>query len=184
MGVRKVLTTAAVLVLLSLNARAEGFLACRGEPQTGETVDLPRFFDNFVHHLSLQEFKLHGVQLLLSGSTGRAAHIRERTVVVQRGLGELLQNSSEAAFVVAHELSHILLEHGSTYRRQVAQEFEADALALRLMARAGCGETGGPELLERLDRKGEGSPLTSLRIAAMKAAGPGTESAQKPKGTV
>ena len=65
--------------------------------------------------------------------------------MIDAGLERLLRDDAELAFAIAHETAHILLGHTAADRqsdigdltRRRAMEQQADAAALRLMARAG-----------------------------------------------
>lgn len=69
----------------------------------------------------------------------------DSTIVIGGGLERLLPDDAELAFAVAHEAAHIALGHTAPAQRgaigarsqRLAMERDADALALRLMARAG-----------------------------------------------
>lgn len=70
-------------------------------------------------------------------------------------------SDDEAAFVAAHEFSHVLLRHmarlavaGRTTRNVLATEREADRLALWLMANAGYTPAAAPAFLRRWGKKG------------------------------
>lgn len=162
----------AVLLSSACTAYAEGFLSCREKSEATDDLELSRFFGNFLNKLAADRVAVPRVRFELSDLPATAARVENReTVVVSEELRRALLNSSEAAFVVAHELSHILLGHGKGWRTreaEVSAEFEADELALDLLRRAGHGLEGGQELLGRLDSKGKGSTLTSIRVAAMR----------------
>ncbi|OXE35748.1 MAG: hypothetical protein CGW95_12020 [Phenylobacterium zucineum] len=65
-------------------------------------------------------------------------------IFVNSGLENLLPNDDELAFIIAHEIAHIILGHSKLSRdalkvhdRRLAMEVAADTLGLRLMLRAG-----------------------------------------------
>lgn len=79
-------------------------------------------------------------------------------IQVYSGLEALLQDDAELAFVLAHELAHVILEHTGPGKeaqvkdRAVRQriEIEADHLAVLLMARAGFATTAAAASIPRL----------------------------------
>ena len=89
-------------------------------------------------------------------------------VQVNSGLEALLQDDAELAFVLAHELAHVILEHTGPGKeahikdRAARQriEIEADSLAVLLMARAGFATTAAAASIPRL-RKANG-PISRL----------------------
>ena len=89
-------------------------------------------------------------------------------ITVNSGLEALLQDDAELAFVLAHELAHVILEHTGPGKeaqvkdRAVRQriEIEADHLAVLLVARAGFATTAAAASIPRL-RKTNG-PFSRL----------------------
>lgn len=89
-------------------------------------------------------------------------------IQLHSGLEALLQDDAELAFVLAHELAHVILEHTGPGKeaqikdRAVRQriEIDADHFALLLMARAGFATTAAAASIPRM-RKANGS-LTRL----------------------
>lgn len=89
-------------------------------------------------------------------------------IQVHSGLEALLQHDAELAFVLAHELAHVILEHTGPGKeaqikdRAVRQRIEiaADHLAVLLMARAGFATTAAAASIPRM-RKTNG-PITRL----------------------
>jgi len=155
------------------HSRAQEFLSCREKSESPDTGELYRFFGNFLSQLTVNKVGVSAIRLRVTAAPTRSARVERQTVVVSEGLSQTLLNSSEAAFVVAHEVSHILLGHGNeskTREAEVSAELAADELALDLLKMAGHGLEGGRELLGRLDSQGKGSPLTPVRVAAMRRA--------------
>jgi len=74
----------------------------------------------------------------------------ESEIVVTTQLVKLMQDRSEIAFVIAHELSHIALRHSDS--ADTAAEIAADSLALQLMTAAGYNPRSADVVLERLAR--------------------------------
>jgi hypothetical protein len=89
-------------------------------------------------------------------------------IQVNSGLEALLQDDAELAFVLAHELAHVILEHtGPGKEAQVKDrvvrqriEIEADHLAVLLMARAGFASAAAAASIPRM-RKTNG-PISRL----------------------
>lgn len=92
-------------------------------------------------------------------------------LVVSSGLLERVENQEEYAFILAHELAHMILGHHHTLkshtsgsiehlRAQVRHEIEADKLALELLADGSCGHQSALSLLTRI--KGEFEPSAAL----------------------
>ena len=88
------------------------------------------------------------------------------TITLTQGLLDEISTSSELAFVLAHEMGHIELEHlapvlssallTQTQLRRIAQvhqdwEIEADGFALKRILDAGYDPRAGIELLSRLE---------------------------------
>lgn len=111
-------------------------------------------------------------------------------IVVSAGLLELTSSSSEFAFVLAHELGHLLLQRGEDVHtfanlqpevdHRLAAEFAADAYAMRLLKNRGFDSTAGVAVLRRIadTAQSAGASSTALfpsieaRIVAMaKASG-------------
>lgn len=85
-------------------------------------------------------------------------------VVVTTAIADFAKTDDELAFVVAHEMSHNILEHGSDADEErsgflamfsrgagdsKAAEIEADAYAVKLVANAGYAPLGGISFLQR-----------------------------------
>lgn len=94
----------------------------------------------------------------------RAPH----TIVLTTGLLDVVGSEDELAFVLAHELGHLLLGHvqsgaegpqsarllGMNSRRPIDLELEADAFSLKMLAESGYSPASGRVLLERLGEWG------------------------------
>ncbi len=92
-------------------------------------------------------------------------------IQVNSGLEALLQDDAELAFVLAHELAHVILEHTGpgkeaeikdpAVRRRI--EMEADTLGVLLMARAGFATAAAAASIPRM-RKANGMMSRLLGI--------------------
>jgi membrane-associated protease RseP (regulator of RpoE activity) len=89
-------------------------------------------------------------------------------IQVFSGLEALLRDDDELAFVLAHELAHVILEHSGPGKeaqmkdpaRRGPAEVEADRLGIVLMARAGFNPAAAAPAVERLYRTN--GPITRL----------------------
>jgi Zn-dependent protease with chaperone function len=98
------------------------------------------------------------IQLDLSNML--SAEADDRTVTISLGLAEFADNG-ELAFVLGHELAHVILRHreqrlkaGSawTNAEQIAAERAADDLGLRLMVRAGYSPAAAADFWTHLEQ--------------------------------
>ncbi len=69
-----------------------------------------------------------------------------RDMVITQALVDYAQSDDELAFIIAHELAHLVLGGGSSRGTELA----ADALGIELVILAGYDPQGGISLLERL----------------------------------
>ena len=147
---------------------AQEFLVCR-EKQTSygkvyASVAWEENFSSVVHRLVGDDVKAYlGFKPqfeLYQNSTPNAFVVPPFRVVLTTALLENIDSREEFAFVVAHELSHLLLKHhtgpallGSQLPagRLIEREIEADTLAARLMRQAGYETASAYKLLERLE---------------------------------
>jgi predicted Zn-dependent protease len=73
-----------------------------------------------------------------------------------------LRNKHEAAFVLGHEASHILLGH---HRSTWTNEYNADALGAKLAVKAGYSRCAGAKMLKRFHDKGSKThPPSDARV--------------------
>ncbi|MCI5064877.1 M48 family metallopeptidase [bacterium] len=81
-----------------------------------------------------------------------ASYSKREGLLFSSGILNLVENTDEFAFLIAHELSHEYLGHLSqpSGHWTFQEEAEADAVAIQLLRRAGYLKNQGPELLERL----------------------------------
>lgn len=98
------------------------------------------------------------------------------TIHISDGMFQLLKSRTEYAFLLAHELGHVVLHHhrssGDTQaitgshplHHSLDDELHADEFAIQLLKGAGFEPSAGAALLSRLDRFGEdqGAPLGEL----------------------
>jgi len=122
--------------------------------------------------------------VLVTHPTPQASAFPSGVVVVHSGLLQLAENEAQLAFVIAHELAHVLQEHAwreSGYHRKKLQalrwstagigflvesairrgyqrelETQADRLALWYLAQAGFDPREGVRMMQRLESRQEG----------------------------
>ena len=111
----------------------------------GDRLELRVERDGAVRTVTLISQQRCDAEVRLSPRTFVNATAVDATIVIEGGLERLLPDDTELAFAVAHEAAHIIQghtaaeQHGAIGDRpqRLAMEREADALGLRLMARAG-----------------------------------------------
>jgi predicted Zn-dependent protease len=81
-----------------------------------------------------------------------AAGVGSEYLVFSTGLVTTVQNESELAFVLAHELAHIFLKHAENANEEDSEknELSADELGLRLLSFAGYNPQSALDALRRL----------------------------------
>jgi predicted Zn-dependent protease len=85
---------------------------------------------------------------------------------VTRGMLKHLETPNDAAFIVAHELAHLRLQH--SHNASSHDEIEADSLAIKMMARVGVTPCNTPNVLARIlaaNARSEG--ISRRRIEAL-----------------
>jgi len=108
---------------------------------------------------------------LVERSTPNAFAIGPDSIVVSSGLLDITDSSSEFAFIIAHELGHLLSERGNHTHalaptqlgmdERFADELTADAFALRLLSSRGFDTSAGVTVLSKIvaaTRSAGGSP--------------------------
>lgn len=100
------------------------------------------------------------------------------TIAFTRGLLAQIRSDDELAFVLAHELGHLVLHHHSDPQaflrptgaptNLLQREVEADAYAIRLLHEAGFDTAQGLELLERTSTR---APSHALEVRKQVLAG-------------
>jgi hypothetical protein len=100
--------------------------------------------------LSLSGEKGCGGRVLVSPSGELNAWTDGRYVAVTRSMMRFAKDDPELAFVVAHEMAHVILGHPEGHgARGKSGEADADSLAIELMARADYDLTAPARLLRR-----------------------------------
>jgi predicted Zn-dependent protease len=78
---------------------------------------------------------------------------KHHEVVITTTLINKINERSEAAFILAHELAHIALKHGAA--AGIDAEVAADTLALKVVTALSLDPCSGSSVLERLGRPSE-----------------------------
>ena len=103
---------------------------------------------NIEKHYRALGYKLTSSLQISELKTVNAFAQDQRTVVITRALLARTHDTSEIAFVIAHEIAHIALNHDKN--AGVHEELEADALALKVVTTMGFNPCSGSSVLERL----------------------------------
>lgn len=111
----------------------------------------------------ISAFESHGlrlkVSLIVAPGTFANAYIHGNDqVVITAALASSVRDRSELAFVFAHELAHLALEHSDGL--SVHDEIAADELALLIIEALGLNPCAGADVLDRLS-----SPLSASLIS-------------------
>jgi hypothetical protein len=112
------------------------------------------------------------LRLRLYDSDVPLAEIRYRfEIVISRGLLERGMEEAEHAFVLAHELAHLRLDHRRPRNpeERLTQELAADAWAVRRLNDTGLDGCAGARLLQRLCSELAGGTPSSGRATAAQA---------------
>lgn len=111
-------------------------------------LELTTLFTNIEKHYRALGYKLTSSLQISELKTVNAFAQDQRTVVITRALLARTHDTSEIAFVIAHEIAHIALNHDKN--AGVHEELEADALALKVVTTMGFNPCSGSSVLERL----------------------------------
>jgi Peptidase family M48 len=86
-----------------------------------------------------------------------SASTNGQRIQISRGFVQYMRDDSELAFVLAHEMAHILKHHLPVRDASVryTQELEADRLGFQLVIRAGYNPDAAIELFRRLGRSSD-----------------------------
>jgi len=97
---------------------------------------------------------------ITSQASPNAFAVKPDSIVVSTALLDLIDSTSEFAFVIAHELGHLVLDRRESIQTlapldtavtvAVAQEVAADSYALELLRSAGFDPTAGRALLSKI----------------------------------
>lgn len=118
-----------------------------------------RYWRDILHQLAGDDVSAYlGVIPVLSVQTAprpNAYSISPNKVVISSGLLDLVETPSEFAFVLAHELAHVVLHHADRESPKEAgtmirREIEADAYAMKLLRERGFDPGAGLSVLSKL----------------------------------
>lgn len=123
-----------------------GGCACRGAPEGTDPV-------------------LCGTPIKIEAMSELEASTNGRRIRITTGMLRFLQDDGELAFVLAHELSHILLGHAGAFDGPAPRkaEVEADSLGIQIVSNAGFDTEIAARLPARL---ADAYPGTNRRSAA------------------
>jgi len=106
---------------------------------------------------------------VLKPDSGTYAHAYDQSIYLESGLLDLLHDDDELAYVVAHEVAHVILDHTGPRKEESLRnkehraliEKEADELSIHLMVNAGYDPEGAFSAVRKFDRSNRG-PITRL----------------------
>ncbi|MDX1576024.1 MAG: M48 family metalloprotease [Kiloniellales bacterium] len=109
--------------------------------------------------------ELCGTPIKIESLAELQASTNGRRIRLTTGMLRFLRHDDELAFVLAHELSHILLGHAGAFDGPSLREaeIEADRLGIQIVSRAGFDTEIAAKLPERL---AQSYPTTNRRSAA------------------
>lgn len=125
-----------------------------------EESSLREIFETLRHEFARLGHTLNATLTIRNSSVVNAYALYQREVVITHALLVKTPNTSERAFVMAHELAHIALGHGP--KAGIPEELAADTLALRVVTRLGFDPCSGSSVLERL---GSPSKITLVSVS-------------------
>jgi len=161
-----VVFSAVALVLAPCSASTEYRTAAA--PAQDET----RLLESVLHRLAGDDLHsylgFNPVIILTADSFPNAFIDRQSRILISQSLLRQTQEFSEIAFVIAHELAHILIsrevqestgKHPDSCADNFGQEIYVDSRALELLGAAGLDLRGGREILSRMIRFGSQNNL-------------------------
>jgi Zn-dependent protease with chaperone function len=124
------------------------------------TTQATRLFTTITEHYRALGHATPSALVVIESPRANAFIRRKTEVVLTHALLSRVTDESELAFILAHELAHIALEH--TANGGIPAEVAADTLALQVMTALGFDPCSGSEVLERL---GSPAQLTLVSVA-------------------
>jgi peptidase M48-like protein len=102
--------------------------------------------------LAAEPVNCSGFAVVVTSAPGTFASTNGRRIQIARGFVEFARADSELAFVIAHEMAHVLKGHQAVNDVSVryAQELDADRLGFQILIRAGYDPAGAIDLLRRM----------------------------------
>jgi len=204
---RRFCTTRRLLVTLSVigialaqsvtlrSASAQSFVACERQQtkvgaQDGVDIRWRRAAEEILHAFAGDDlhayFGFHPRIQLVEKTVPNAFALAPGAIVLSSGLIDITASTSELAFVLAHELGHLILGRGDELHTlaavrtghddRLAEEFAADAYAVRLLKERGFDPGAGVDILNKIvestERRGGAAetlfPSINSRIVAMR----------------
>jgi len=116
------------------------------------------------HTLELTAEPTCNIRINLIPSETSYAFAKGNTISFESGISRLLPDEGELAFVIAHEMAHVILKHspdksGLVSRAQM--EIDADALGMKLFLAAGYNADYAASAIRKLDTANRG-PITRM----------------------
>lgn len=185
--VSRLLSFSFSIFALALPCRAEEFLTCHAaaatkvESSEGFVKIAPKALEqrvkNILHDFAGDDISAYfGVTpaIMITADSAPNAYVTKiNEIVLSNGLLKVVDSKAELAFVVAHELGHIVLRHNAADSSRyaftgdsnvlhdgIAREIEADAFALKLLGASGFEPRSALRLLSRLAAFGADQGLT------------------------
>lgn len=124
------------------------------------TTQTTRLFTRLTEHYRALGHATPSALVVIESPTANAFIRRKTEVVLTQALLTRVTDESELAFILAHELAHIALQH--TVNGGVSAEVAADTLALKVVTALGFDPCSGSSVLERL---GSPAQLTLVSVA-------------------
>jgi predicted Zn-dependent protease len=118
------------------------------EPPTLPLSEVTALFNRITRSLSHHGFTNRSTLVVNNSEVPNAFARDQREVVISKGLLQRVVDTSEVAFIVAHECAHLALAHDTS--GGVEAEVEADSLALRIVTELGFNPCSGSSVLRRL----------------------------------
>ena len=145
----------------------DAFTKQLSEAQKSPHLRLGILRDGKEQTLNLTEDHVCDYSFTLNMANEHLTWAQDNKIVVDLGVAKLLKRNDELAFVISHELAHILLGHTlpertnelDDYNMRSAMEKDADALGIRLMTHAGYDPDGAETALKSIDLIDSG-PIT------------------------
>lgn len=175
-------------------AHAQSFVACEFELKDRasnplDESDWLRDGQGILHALAGDDlrayFGFHPRIQLIERTLPNAFALAPGAIVVSSGLLDITASSAEFAFILAHELGHLVLGRGDKLHTlaalhtgsedRLSEEFAADAYAVRLLQDRGFDPTAGVAVLKKVADSTEQAggapealyPSITARISAM-----------------
>ena len=109
---------------------------------------LTGLFNKITQHYKTLGYEAPTTLVVLDSSSANAFVRHRNEIVVTRALLTKVPDESELAFILAHELAHVALNHDS--HGGVSAEVAADGLALQVVTALRFNPCSGSNVLERL----------------------------------